>query len=87
MAAEPQHACICSALCVLHLCIGARLELFGSSANGFGSWHSDLDICMILGDQEEVSAEVGIEGRGEGGGEWSDWGEGRLRSKWRGDTC
>ena len=26
----------------------AELELFGSSANGFGSRYSDLDICLLL---------------------------------------
>lgn len=27
---------------------GAQLDLFGSSANGFGSYKSDLDICLTL---------------------------------------
>jgi len=37
----------------------ARLQLFGSSANGFGSFKSDLDICMTLeGDTEIESSSV-----------------------------
>ena len=30
------------------------MELFGSSANGFGSHHSDLDLCMMMEDDQEV---------------------------------
>lgn len=33
---------------------GARLQLFGSSKNGFGFRQSDLDICMMLDGQESV---------------------------------
>ena len=33
----------------------AQLELFGSSANGFGSSDSDADLCLIL--NEEYTAE------------------------------
>ena len=32
----------------------ARLQLFGSSANGFGSFRSDLDICMTLEGDADV---------------------------------
>ena len=32
----------------------ARLQLFGSSANGFGSFKSDLDICMTLEGDADV---------------------------------
>lgn len=34
----------------------ARLQLFGSSKNGFGFRQSDLDICMILEGQETLNA-------------------------------
>ena len=37
------------------LLTGAKLTLFGSSCNGFGFGHSDLDICMTL---EQETAEV-----------------------------
>ena len=33
--------------CLLIL-IDAQLELFGSSANGFSSYQSDLDLCLTL---------------------------------------
>ncbi|XP_056447652.1 terminal uridylyltransferase 7 isoform X1 [Gadus chalcogrammus] len=33
-------------------CPSARLQLFGSSKNGFGFRQSDLDICMVLDGQE-----------------------------------
>lgn len=33
---------------------GARLQLFGSSKNGFGFRQSDLDICMVLEGQETI---------------------------------
>ncbi|XP_047448090.1 terminal uridylyltransferase 7 [Mugil cephalus] len=33
---------------------GARLQLFGSSKNGFGFRQSDLDICMVLEGQENL---------------------------------
>ncbi|XP_041643234.1 terminal uridylyltransferase 7 [Cheilinus undulatus] len=33
---------------------GARLQLFGSSKNGFGFRQSDLDICMVLEGQESI---------------------------------
>ncbi|XP_035999912.1 terminal uridylyltransferase 7 [Fundulus heteroclitus] len=33
---------------------GARLQLFGSSKNGFGFRHSDLDICMVLEGKETM---------------------------------
>ncbi|KAG7489838.1 terminal uridylyltransferase 7 [Solea senegalensis] len=33
---------------------GARLQLFGSSKNGFGFRQSDLDICMVLEGQETM---------------------------------
>ena len=36
----------------------ARLQLFGSSANGFGSLKSDLDICMTLEGDTEVRFRV-----------------------------
>jgi len=36
----------------------ARLQLFGSSANGFGSFKSDLDICMTLEGDTEVRFKV-----------------------------
>lgn len=35
--------------------VGAELKIFGSSANGFGSKNSDLDICMILPGYDKVS--------------------------------
>ncbi|XP_068167780.1 terminal uridylyltransferase 7 [Antennarius striatus] len=34
---------------------GARLQLFGSSKNGFGFRQSDLDICMVLEGQEGIN--------------------------------
>ena len=34
--------------------VGAQLEMFGSSANGFGSRNSDLDICLILPGHDKV---------------------------------
>ncbi|KAM9744192.1 terminal uridylyltransferase 7 isoform 1-T1 [Menidia menidia] len=34
---------------------GARLQLFGSSKNGFGFRQSDLDICMVLEGQETIA--------------------------------
>ncbi|KAF7665456.1 hypothetical protein LDENG_00143220 [Lucifuga dentata] len=34
---------------------GARLQLFGSSKNGFGFRQSDLDICMVLEGQETIN--------------------------------
>ena len=33
----------------------ARLQMFGSSANGFGSKNSDLDLCMTLPNDDKVS--------------------------------
>ena len=36
------------------LCVGAKLEMFGSSANGFGSKSSDLDICLTVPDHDKV---------------------------------
>ncbi|TKS78379.1 Terminal uridylyltransferase 4 [Collichthys lucidus] len=33
---------------------GARLQLFGSSKNGFGFRQSDLDICMVLEGQDTI---------------------------------
>uniref|UniRef100_A0A8C7X1U5 CCHC-type domain-containing protein n=1 Tax=Oryzias sinensis TaxID=183150 RepID=A0A8C7X1U5_9TELE len=33
---------------------GARLQLFGSSKNGFGFRQSDLDICMVLEGKENI---------------------------------
>ncbi|XP_035513830.1 terminal uridylyltransferase 7 isoform X1 [Morone saxatilis] len=33
---------------------GARLQLFGSSKNGFGFRQSDLDICMVLDGQDTI---------------------------------
>ncbi|XP_022620512.1 terminal uridylyltransferase 7-like isoform X2 [Seriola dumerili] len=33
---------------------GARLQLFGSSKNGFGFRQSDLDICMVLEGQDAI---------------------------------
>lgn len=33
---------------------GARLQLFGSSKNGFGFRQSDLDICMVREGQETI---------------------------------
>lgn len=33
---------------------GAKLQLFGSSKNGFGFRQSDLDICMVLEGQETI---------------------------------
>ena len=36
------------------LCVGAKLEMFGSSANGFGSKSSDLDICLTIPDHDKV---------------------------------
>ena len=33
----------------------ATLELFGSSANGFGSFDSDVDLCLILNEEYTVS--------------------------------
>jgi predicted nucleotidyltransferase len=36
------------------LCVGATLEMFGSSANGFGSKSSDLDICLTIPDHDKV---------------------------------
>uniref|UniRef100_A0A8C2ZYU8 CCHC-type domain-containing protein n=1 Tax=Cyclopterus lumpus TaxID=8103 RepID=A0A8C2ZYU8_CYCLU len=33
---------------------GARLQLFGSSKNGFGFRQSDLDICMVLEGQDSI---------------------------------
>jgi DNA polymerase sigma len=32
----------------------ATLEMFGSSANGFGSKSSDLDICLTIPDHDKV---------------------------------
>ena len=34
--------------------LGAELEMFGSSANGFGSKGSDLDICLTLPGHDKV---------------------------------
>lgn len=34
--------------------VGAQLEMFGSSANGFGSKDSDLDICLTLPGHDKV---------------------------------
>ncbi|XP_068616839.1 terminal uridylyltransferase 7 [Brachionichthys hirsutus] len=34
---------------------GARLQLFGSSKNGFGFRQSDLDLCMVLEGQESIN--------------------------------
>ncbi|KAM3610510.1 uncharacterized protein V6R79_004990 [Siganus canaliculatus] len=34
---------------------GARLQLFGSSKNGFGFRQSDLDICMVLEGQDSIN--------------------------------
>lgn len=31
-----------------------ELHLFGSSANGFGLYHSDVDLCMTTGDSVQV---------------------------------
>lgn len=36
-------------------CTAARLQLFGSSKNGFGFKQSDLDICMVLEGQESLN--------------------------------
>lgn len=36
-------------------CTAARLQLFGSSKNGFGFKQSDLDICMVLEGQESIN--------------------------------
>lgn len=36
-------------------CTAARLQLFGSSRNGFGFKQSDLDICMVLEGQESIN--------------------------------
>ena len=38
--------------------VGAKLAMFGSSANGFGSKNSDLDICLTIPDQEKVTKAV-----------------------------
>ena len=34
--------------------IEATLELFGSSANGFGHCQSDLDLCLLMNETYEV---------------------------------
>ena len=36
------------------LLTGASLKMFGSSANGFGSKKSDLDICLTIPRQNKV---------------------------------
>ena len=33
----------------------ATLELFGSSANGFGHCNSDLDLCLLMNEKYEVT--------------------------------
>lgn len=33
---------------------GTSLHLFGSSANGFGSYKSDLDMCLIMPEDGNV---------------------------------
>ena len=38
---------------------GAYLQLFGSSANGFGFGHSDLDICLMF--ENHPTGEVCLE--------------------------
>ena len=38
----------------MYVCTGAQLEIFGSSANGFGSKNSDLDICLTLPGHDKV---------------------------------
>ena len=35
--------------------IEATLELFGSSANGFGIFSSDLDLCLLMNETYEAS--------------------------------
>ena len=40
--------------CAFVINTDARLQLFGSSANGFGSFKSDLDICMTLDGNTDV---------------------------------
>ena len=41
-------------LSALLLYVDAELEMFGSSANGFGSKDSDLDICLTLPGHDKV---------------------------------
>ena len=51
------HACMCMHVQLqlfLSMCVGAQLEMFGSSANGFGSKNSDLDICLTLPGHDKV---------------------------------
>ena len=36
----------------------ANLELFGSSANGFSSYRSDLDVCLTLPQFESETVRV-----------------------------
>lgn len=38
----------------IHIHIVAELQMFGSSANGFGSKSSDLDICLTLPGHDKV---------------------------------
>ena len=38
----------------------AQLELFGSSANGFGSVNSDVDLCLILNQPYQVCCYVTV---------------------------
>lgn len=47
-----------AAVFLCHTHVDANLLLFGSSANGFGSYKSDLDICLALpqlAEAEQVS--------------------------------
>lgn len=39
---------------------GARLQLFGSSKNGFGFRQSDLDICMVLEGKDSINVGLRI---------------------------
>ncbi len=40
------------------MCAEAQLQLFGSSANGFGLYTSDVDMCLILPGNQPTDALV-----------------------------
>ena len=45
-------------MCTL-IAVDAKLTIFGSSANGFGSRSSDLDICMTIPGHDKVQGHNG----------------------------
>lgn len=64
MVLSPSMQCLC--MYIYHVDIvflyhvDADLEMFGSSANGFGSKTSDLDICLTLPGHDKVHTQICI---------------------------